>query len=144
MKRSGAFYKLVYHFIWATKNRAPLITPTVEQVLLPYLKAKSKELGYKLHAVNGTEDHLHLLVELTPTILVSDVAKNLKGSSSHFVNNKSGLGESLYWQDGYGVVTLRESEIPVVKRYIERQKERHQRGQAKVWLERLEPEAAKT
>ncbi|MBI3536172.1 MAG: hypothetical protein HY070_01205 [Chloroflexi bacterium] len=30
MKRQGAFFQLVFHFNWATKNRAPMLTPTIE------------------------------------------------------------------------------------------------------------------
>ena len=137
MKRSSAFFQLVYHFTWATKNRLPLITPLVEARLYPYIGYKCNELGYQLHAVNGIPDHIHVLVSLTPTILVAEVAKNLKGASSHYINNESGLDEPLYWQDGYGVVSLRESEIPIVVAYIVQQKEHHQAGKLSPILERM-------
>ena len=128
MKRTSTYYKLVYHFIWGTKNGLPLITETIETRLFPYLGIKCKELGYLLFAVNGTENHIHLLLSLTPMILVAEVAKNLKGASSHYINNLSGLDEVLYWQDGYGVVTVRESEIPTIVRYIQNQKKHHKTG----------------
>ncbi len=96
MKRAGTYHKLLYHYTWATRDRLPLITTSVESRLFPYLHSKCKELGYKLHALNGTEDHVHLLLELTPSILVADVAKNLKGASSHFINKESGLSDTLY------------------------------------------------
>ena len=140
MKRAGVFYQLVYHFVWSTKNHEPLLTSTVEARLFPYIGAKCKELGYNLHAVNGASDHLHVLVGLTPTMLVADVAKNLKGASSHYINKESGLKESLYWQDGYGVISIREGEIPKVVRYIERQKEHHRIGKLSEVLERTTPE----
>jgi putative transposase len=57
-----------------------------------------------------------------------DVAKNLKGSSSHYINKETDLGEVLYWQNGYGVITIREGEIPKVAEYIKNQKEHHQKG----------------
>jgi putative transposase len=125
MKRSTTYYKLVYHFIWGTKNHLPLITQKVEVRLFPYIGSKCKELGYFLHAINGTEDHVHLLLSLTPSILVEDAAKNLKGASSHYINKETNLGEVLYWQDGYGVITIRETEIPRVMKYIKNQKEHH-------------------
>jgi len=143
MKRYSAFYQLVYHFTWATKYRLPLITPAVEARLFPYIGFKCKEFGYNLHAVNGTQDHLHVLVSLSPTILVADVAKNLKGASSHYVNKECDLGETPYWQDGYGVVTLRKTEIPKVVEYIHRQKEHHQGGKLSEILERMHEEQTK-
>ena len=138
MKRVSAFYQLVYHFTWGTKNRLPLITPTVEERLFPYFGYKCKELGYVLYVVNGIQDHVHVLVSLTPSILVADVAKNLKGASSHYINKESGLGETLYWQDGYGVMTLRKAEIPNVVKYIHNQKEHHQTGKLSEILERFQ------
>lgn len=136
MKRSGTFYQLVYHFTWGTKNRLPLLTPTVKSLLFPYISYKCKELRYVLHAINGTENHLHLLLSLTPSILVQDVAKNLKGASSHFINKESALGEVLYWQDGYGVVTIRAEEIPIVTKYILHQIEHHMDGELSESLKR--------
>jgi putative transposase len=139
MKRTGVFYQLVYHFVWATKDREPFLNCNVEERLLPYISAKCKELGYTLLAANGASNHLHVLLGLTPTVLVADVAKNLKGASSHYINHESGLKESLYWQDGYGVITLREAEIAKVAKYIKRQKEHHQTGKLSDLLERIEP-----
>ncbi|MFZ0534190.1 MAG: IS200/IS605 family transposase [Anaerolineales bacterium] len=136
MKRNSTFYQLVYHFTWGTKNHLPLLTLTVEDRLFPYIGYKCKELGYFLHAINGTEDHVHLLLSLTPSILVEDVAKNLKGASSHYINKESNLGEVLYWQNGYGVVTLRETEILKVVKYINHQKEHHLNGDLSEVLER--------
>jgi putative transposase len=138
MKISRTYYQLVYHFIWGTKNRLPFITPSVEQRLFPYIGYKCKELGYFLHAVNGTEDHIHLLLSLTPSILVADVVKNLKGSSSHYINKETNLDEILYWQDGYGVVTLRKAEIPRVIKYILAQKDHHLSGEISEFFEKLE------
>lgn len=138
MKRQGVFHQLVFHFNWATKNRLPMITPTVEARLIPYIAAKCQELGYELHAVNGALDHLHMLVSLTPSILIADVAKMLKGASSHYINNEIGLNETLYWQDGYGVVSVRKSEIPVIADYIQRQKEHHKLGTLIEALEKVE------
>ncbi len=128
MKRAGVFHQLIYHFTWATKNRECMLTPTVEALLFPYIGSKCKELKYILYAVNGAHNHLHVLVALMPTMVVAEVAKNLKGASSHYINKESALNETLYWQDGYGVVTLRHAEIPRLVEYIKNQKEHHRMG----------------
>jgi putative transposase len=68
---------------------------------------------------------------------VENVAKNLKGASSHYINKETDLGEIFYWQDGYGVVTIREAEVPKVVKYIKRQKEHHLMGDLLDELEKL-------
>ncbi len=68
MKRASAFYQLVYHFTWSTKNRAPMITPAVAARLYPYIQHKCKALGYRLHAIGGNYagDKIHPEPEGTP------------------------------------------------------------------------------
>lgn len=138
MKRAGVFYQLIYHYVWRTKNSEPYLTPAVEEKLFPYLRAKCRELDYTLYAINGARDHLHILLGLKPTVIVADAAKNSKGASSHFINHESNPSESLYWQDGYGVVTIRQAEIAKVAKYIERQKEHHCSGKLSNLLERAQ------
>jgi len=135
---SHVYHELVFHFVWATKNREPLITPKVESHLFPFIERKCKQLGYWLHAVNGTKDHLHVLITLSPTDLIANVAKNLKGASSHYINKELGLEDILYWQEGYGVLSLRKKDIAIVADYIRRQKEHHQAGTLITKLERWE------
>jgi putative transposase len=77
------------------------------------------------------------LIELTPTVVLADAVKNLKGSSAHFINKESGLSETLYWQDGYGVLTLREGDVPAVIGYIRNQKKHHQNGNLSEYLEKV-------
>ena len=137
---SKVYSELVYHFVWATRDRLALITPEVQVHLLPFLETKCREEGYLLHAVNCVDDHVHLLVTLRPRDSVPDVAKKLKGSSSHFINKELKLGGILYWQRGYSVVTLAKRDIPAVAEYIRRQEDHHQ-GDGKVIadLERVGP-----
>ena len=137
MKRFGTFHQLYFHFVWATRNRLPLITPVVEARIFPYIGAKCKEWDYGLYAVNGTEDHLHVLVELTPAMLIADVARNLKGASSHYINKDTNLSDMLYWQDGYGVISLRKDDVAKVVSYIQRQKVHHVSGKLSDVLERI-------
>jgi len=44
---SNAYYRLFYHFVWATKNRKPIITPQIECILKEFMPGKIGELGGK-------------------------------------------------------------------------------------------------
>ncbi|TKJ28748.1 MAG: hypothetical protein CEE40_10840 [Chloroflexi bacterium B3_Chlor] len=123
---SKVYSELVYHFVWGTRDRLPVITSDVEARLVAFFENKCRELGYRLHAVGCVQDHVHLLVTLTPSQSASEVAKNLKGSSSYLINKQLGPRDVLYWQRGYGVLTLRKKDVPIVAEYIRRQKEHHQ------------------
>jgi len=40
-------------------------------------------------AINGVEDHIHVLLSLPSTVTIAELAKRMKGAYSHFVNEKS-------------------------------------------------------
>jgi putative transposase len=53
---------------------------------------------------------------------------SLKGETSHWFNNRSGFEyEKLIWQEKYYAVSVSDSLVPVVKAYIDRQVEHHQK-----------------
>ena len=59
-RRHMSFHKLYYHFVWGTKNRAPIILSEFEERLYAAMIAKIKELDGYIHALDGTADHVHL------------------------------------------------------------------------------------
>ena len=76
-----SFWRAFYHLVWATEGRLPMMSPEIEQQLYAYLIRKSSELGVYVYAINGIEDHLHLIVAIPPKLAVSEVVKRLKGRS---------------------------------------------------------------
>jgi putative transposase len=80
-----------------------------------------------LHEIGGTEDHVHLLLSLRPSHRLDVVVDTLKSSSAEMIN-KMALGQTLEWEEGYGVLSLRNKDIEIVSEYLRTQTERHQKG----------------
>jgi putative transposase len=140
--RRGTFDALYYHFIWATKHRISMIDAQIENGIKKIFFSKAKELGITVLEAEGAEDHFHVLIQAPPSITPSDIAKHLKGSSSHFVNHvilKDDKTRSLYWQDGYGVITISPGGVQNVKKYIHAQKEHHAKQRVDNDLEKCSP-----
>jgi putative transposase len=72
-----------------------------------------------LHAIGGTDDHIHLAVSAPPTLLVSDGLGELKAASAYYINHRVANRKLLAWQTGYGVVSFGTRAVPWVVRYIE-------------------------
>ncbi len=126
--RSRTYSRIYLHFIWTTKNRSAMINEEIKRAIVGVFASKAKELRFELIEANGPEDHMHVLLKSRPTIAPSHIAKELKGASSHFVNHvvlKGDLIRSLYWQDGYGVISVSPSTVNSVRDYIRRQVEHH-------------------
>ena len=77
--------RLVYHLVFSTKDRRPLILPEWRARLHEYLGGIVRSLGGVALRVNGTADHVHLVVSLRPTHRVSDVMREIKHESSAWV-----------------------------------------------------------
>jgi putative transposase len=141
---SRNYYSEIHlHLVWHTKLSRPLLTPQVEAVVHQYLRHKLNNTpGAFVHEIGGTENHVHVVVSIAPTILISELIGRLKGSSSHEANQKLGQGRKvLEWQDGYGVVSFGTKALEWVKAYVRNQKEHHAQGTVHARLERSASEA---
>ena len=132
-----SFWRTYYHLVWATYDRRPLIDSAVERHLFPYLEKKAHEFQTVVYALNGVEDHIHLVAAIPPRYAVAEVVKSLKGASSHFLNHCD-LPIEFSWQRGYGVFSLGEHQRPAAEAYVRAQKEHHRQGTTNRWLERIE------
>ena len=131
------FWRLFYHFVWTTRDREPLIAPWIKQPLYRAIAAKVIELGGQVHAIGGTDDHIHLVVSVPPKIALSTFIGQVKGSSSHFVNHELRPGQPFAWQSEYGVLSFGERSLSRVVRYVHLQAQHHKQGTLVELLERM-------
>src|SRR5260221_13054326 len=100
------FTNLQTHVIFSTKGRAPAIMPELKTGLFAYMGGIVRELKGKAVAIDGTADHVHLLLWMPPTLSISETLRVLKSNSARWVNRKFGMGRTLVWQTGYGAFSV--------------------------------------
>ncbi len=127
------------HIVWHAKDSSPLLLPDIEEFTHRWLKQRLVNTdGVYVHEIGGTENHVHLCVDIAPTLLISDFIGQLKGASSHEVNQHFALrGKVLQWQTGYGVVSFGTGDLEWVRDYIRNQRAHHGRGGIHDRLERI-------
>ncbi len=123
---SHSFNKIWIHAVWATKDRAPLIHPSIEQKVLKFIEQQLQQQGCKVEVINGMADHVHCLFLLNRQKSIAEVIKQIKGSSSHFINQNNFVPLKFAWQTGYGAFSVSESGVNRVSEYIKNQKQHHQ------------------
>jgi len=116
-----------YHVVFSTRQRANLITPAIESRLYSFIGGIVRDLGCTLIAINGTPDHMHLLIGYRADLSHSDLVRNVKSRSSKWVNEQATQLGRFSWQDGYGGFTVSKSNVGDVQAYITRQKEHHKK-----------------
>jgi REP element-mobilizing transposase RayT len=128
-----------YYLVWATKYRQPVLTAEVAPFVYRAIEQKSIELRSPILAINSVSDHLHVAVCIAPSVSISTWIGHIKGLSAHSVNAVfANLETPFKWQEGYGVVTFGEKNLPYVRAYIAKQQTHHASGQIVDKLERID------
>ena len=122
---SRTYTNLLYHLVFSTKQRIPLILPSFQADLHAYMGGIVRDLGGIAIEIGGAADHVHLLVRLKPVIALADAMRELKAGSSKWVNEEKMKLRKFGWQDGYAAFTVSESQAPRVRAYIRRQEQHH-------------------
>ena len=124
---SQSYTNLLYHIIFSTKDRQPLITSAHEGRLYDYIGGTLRRAGGISLELNGTEDHIHLLAKLRPDRSLSDVLRDLKANATGWMHDVFPSLKDFSWQRGYRAFTVSQSNIEEVRQYIGRQKEHHRK-----------------
>ena len=122
---SDSYTNLLYHIVFSTKERRPLITPEYEVRLYDYVGGTIRKVGGISLELNGTSDHIHLLAKLRPDCALSDVLRDLKANATGWMHDVFPSLKNFSWQRGYGAFTVSQSNVAAVRHYIARQKEHH-------------------
>jgi REP element-mobilizing transposase RayT len=90
-----SYTNLLYHIVYATKERRPLIDLEFQPRLYEYLGGTIRGLKARSLEIGGIEDHAHILAKVPPTIAISDFLEKLKANSSKWAKSvRRGFG----WQ----------------------------------------------
>lgn len=122
---AGTYTNLLFHLVFSTKERLPLITESVEGELHGYIGGIIRGEGGVLLEIGGVPDHVHLLARFKADASVSMMIRKIKAPSSKWMNERPDARERFEWQGGYGAFSVSESRVPAVRRYLRRQKEHH-------------------
>jgi len=136
-----AYSEIHLHVVWRVKDDIPVLRDDIETQLHHHLRGQIIQgSGAFLHEIGGTDDHVHLVATIPPTLLISEWVGQLKGASSHFINHHIENRKVLEWQTKYGVVSFGTKDLPWVLDYVRSQREHHARGTAQARLEQTESE----
>lgn len=127
--------EIYIHFIWSTWDRKQLILPPIERDLHRCTEAEAKEFGCEVLALDGMEDHVHVLLQMPATITVAEVAKHMKGNSWLMANERLGLDFQFRWSGAYAAFSVSRWDKAKLVSYIGNQKEHHANGTWKTALE---------
>ena len=96
---SHSFTRIYVHLIWSTKCHQRFITNELRPQLFGHILEYSGERNIRVDSLGIQPEHVHLLVNLRGNQNPDDVAKLIKGESSHWINSGNLVDPKFSWQN---------------------------------------------
>ncbi len=122
-----SYTNLIFHAVFTTKHRAPVISVDKERRVYGLLHAIMQKNNVKAIRIGGIEDHVHILFCMPPTMALSDFMKTLKRESSFLMGQERIIDRWPGWQEGYSAFSYSRHDVGKITNYIKNQKEHHKR-----------------
>ena len=120
-----SYVKIWIHAVWTVKNRQPMLNQEVRQKLFNHIYQNAIQKDILIETVNGYHNHVHCLFRLKNNQTIENVMQLIKGESSYWFNKNSLTNVKLYWQKEYFAISVSESQVDIVKNYINNQEDHH-------------------
>lgn len=122
-----SYTHLLYHIVFRTKNGINTIPEQHEKELYAYMMGIINNKKSKLYRIGGVGNHIHLLVDIHPTIAVSDFMKELKEYSSKWLKTNPNFPDFKGWAVSFAAFTYNLNDKQIIIDYIKNQKEHHKK-----------------
>ena len=113
------------HIVFATKRRVSTIPENLKGELYNYICGISRNKNTSVIAINGTGNHIHMLVDLSPTISLSEYVRDIKQFSNRFMKADPRFFSFESWGVGYYAVSVGIEGRNSVINYIKNQQIHH-------------------
>ena len=132
------YTSIVYHLVIVTKGRNPTLWKPKRKLLYKYLSGLLEKKRCFVHAINGVEDHVHLVFKLHPGLALANLVKDLKLAAHVFIkDHREDFLAFEGWQLGYAAFTCDERSIAGLIAYVNNQEEHHRSRTSLLELELL-------
>jgi putative transposase len=119
---SGIRHELFVHVLFSTKGRQPTIPADMKERLWAHMQSICKEDKIGVHAIGGTTNHVHLLLEPPPTLSMEEIVLKIQAKSAEWMNRQV---DHFSWQEGYGGCSISKAHVGRVVKYIQHQEKYH-------------------
>jgi REP element-mobilizing transposase RayT len=116
---------LFIHVITCVKNKEPLLTKPVRTVLFAHIKKHAVENGINVLSVNGTDDHMHVVMQMMPTQNLAQIMKSIRAESETWINESNFIRNHFGWEEDFAALSVSPSGIKQVLDYLDKQEEHH-------------------
>ena len=99
-------HRNMYHLVWLPKYRKKILEGRVKERLDEMFRTCAEVNGWAIQELNIQIDHVHMVVQIPPSVAVCKAVQLFKGASSNLIREeipevKKYLWGKDFWADGY-------------------------------------------
>ncbi|MDE5837757.1 MAG: IS200/IS605 family transposase [Paramuribaculum sp.] len=115
----------LYHIVFATKRRESTITKSNCEALYRYIWSVITNSGSVLYRIGGIENHIHILLDLNPSLALSTQVRDIKSRSSSWMKQSGLFLKFNGWASEYFAASVAYADRDKVINYIKSQPQHH-------------------
>ena len=114
---------IVYHIIWCPKRRRRILRGEIAQRLEQLVNEVVNEHNWQVLTLSIQPDHVHLFIRSNPYTLPTDIARLIKGRSTHALRGEFPylMKKPSLWTRSTFYSTAGNVSSETIQKYIERQ-----------------------
>lgn len=116
-------HRLLYHIVWVTQRRAPLIDLPAATFIARVVRARAREHRAVVLELGIVSTHVHLLLRGHPLTDLPKMIGRMKGVTSRLA--KTEAIAPITWADGYDIESVSPAEEEKLRHYLRAQPYRH-------------------
>ena len=123
----STYTQIIYHIVFGTKGRVPGLTKPNREEMYKFITGLLQNKKCHLYAINGVEDHVHIVTHIHPTLAPADLIKDIKLASTELIKTKQLFPNFTGWQEGYGLFSCSWNQKDRLIDYVKDQEEHHRK-----------------
>ena len=124
------YIRIWIHCVWGTKNRIKHFNKDNTISVIKHIRENAKDKNFYIDFLNIHKDHTHCLISLSSGQTIDKTIQLIKGECSFWINKNKIVNGKFAWADEYFAVSVSESKVDKVRKYIKNQEEHHK---VKTW-----------
>ena len=117
--------RILVHIVFTTKHRAKTIPLPYKRRLYAYIHGIIQNYKCTTLRINGMTDHVHILVNLHPSVSLSELVKEIKRSTSLWLKETEVFKGFKGWNEGYYAASIGTGNEERCINYIKNQELHH-------------------
>jgi putative transposase len=119
-------HRNMYHLVWLPKYRKKILDGRIKERLEEVFRICAEVNGWEIQELNIQLDHVHMVVQIPPSVAVCKVVQFFKGASSKLIREeisevKKYLWGKDFWSDGYFSETFGHCSEETILKYVRNQ-----------------------